>query len=430
MRPSRPRLRAATATLAMASSLALVAACAGGEASPDATEAPADETPAAEQDDVDDADEADSQAALAGDEQDDVVALLRDAGFSAELIQDSYPSDDLREWVPLLDGFDLLLEEHPEILDQDMALVVEFNNNADEELRDRAIEDQYEDMSVTMADGLGERLGEIYETARLDGRTPLTEALISRDQQRAAGPNASSNPPKDHWDHPRPYIQEPDSIEYFDREGGDAHDSTSGAYPSGHTSQAYWQGVFLATLLPEVAEGMLARTSEAGHHRLVMGVHYPLDVIGGRMMGTAIAAERWNDEEFRPLLLEAREELVDLFESECGAALAECMAQDVPYADSADAAAVYEERMTYGFPQIGEGGQPVDVPETAPALLLTAHPELSDEQRRQVLDLTAIDSGFPLDKSGPDGGWQRLNLLAAMTATVEIDGSGDVVIVD
>lgn len=432
MRVSRPRVRTLTYTIATASSLALTAACAGGEASQDAAEEPVAETSAtAEQDEVDDAedDDAESQAALDG-EEDDLEALLRDAGFSADLIQESYPSDELREWILLLDGFDLLLDEHPEVLEQDMELVVSTNNNADDEQRARAIEDQYEDMSVTMADGLGEHLGEIYETARIDGRTPLTEALISRDEQRAAGPNASSNPPKDHWDHPRPYLQEPDSIEYFDREDGDAHDTTSGAYPSGHTSQAYWQGVFLATLLPELADGMLARTSEAGHNRVVMGVHYPLDVVGGRMMGTAIAAERWNDEEFRPLLLEAREELVDLLESECGASLEECVAQDEPYAELADAAAVYEERMTYGFPQIGEAGQPMDVPESAPALLLTAHPDLNDEQRRQVLELTAIDSGFPLDKDGPDGGWQRLNLLAAMTATVEIDDSGDVVLVD
>ena len=93
---------------------------------------------------------------------------------------------------------------------------------------------------------------------------------------------------------------------HHDKEGGTADDTTSGSYPSGHTSQAYWQGTALATLLPELAPQILARASQAAHHRVVMGVHYPLDVIGGRMMGQAIAERRWSDPEFRPVLAAAR----------------------------------------------------------------------------------------------------------------------------
>ncbi len=376
----------------------------------------------------DDPTEVEAEAEADDDEEEEPtsVELLQGAGFSEDIIAETYPSDELRDWIPLLDGFDELLADHPDVMQRDMDLVIEINNNSDETQRERAIEDQYEDMSVTMADGLGETLGEIYATARAEGRAPKTETLIAREIQRAAGPNASSNPAKDHWDHPRPYIQQPDDIEYFDREDGDAHDSTSGAYPSGHTSQAYWQGVFLATLLPELADPIMARTSEAGHNRLVMGVHFPLDVISGRMMGTAIAAERWNDEEFRPLLMEAREELIDLLEAECGDDLATCIEADERYLSAAEADSVYAERMTYGFEQINESGQPIEIPATAPALLLTAHPDLDADQRRTVLELTAIDSGYPLDKDGPDGGWQRIDLRAALTADVEVDDDGEV----
>lgn len=357
--------------------------------------------------------------------------------YDPELLDAEYPSDGHHDLIPLLDGFDDLLENHPEILAEDMAKVVEINHGSaqNEEQRERALDDQYEDMSVTMSEGLGEELGKIYKEGRENGDLPKTEALLLKDgpdQGRVARDGSSTNPAKEHWvdDAPRPYIAEPDAIDYFDREDGDAYDSTGGAFPSGHTSQAYWQGVTLATLLPELADGVLARTSEAGNNRIVIGVHYPTDVIGGRMSGASLVANRWADEEFQPLLEEARDELVGYLEEECGADLEQCIAEDSPYVRAEDAAELYTERMTYGFEQIGEAGQDLEVPADAPSLLITAHSDLDEEQRRQVLELTAIDSGYPLDKPGPDGGWQRIDLLAAMTADVEVDEGGTVTLVD
>lgn len=349
--------------------------------------------------------------------------------FSASILEAEYSSDRTIDYVPILDAFDDIRKQHPEIIDLNMQKTIDINHSSSEEQRERARADQYQDMSITMADGLGENLGEIYADAATNGLLPKTMALISKDEQRAAGDGASSNPSKEYFAFPRPYIADPDAIEYIDKEGGDAYDSTSGAYPSGHTSQAYWQGTLLATMLPELADGILARTSEAGHNRIVMGVHYPLDVIGGRMMGQAIAAKRWADPEFRVLFKEASEELRAVLESECGDTLAVCIADDTPYLSATDAAATYENRMTYGFEQIGQADQPFTAPEMASTLLISSHPDLTDEQREQVLQLTALDSGYPLDKSGTDGGWQRMNLLAAMTAEVSVDADGTVKLV-
>src|SRR5690606_22359514 len=75
-------------------------------------------------------------------------------------------------------------------------------------------------------------------------------------------------------------------------------------------------------------------------------------------------------------------------------------------------------------------GQPVTVPVNAESLLLTSHPDLTGEQRRRVLELTAIDSGYPLDSGNTVAGWQRLNLAAAMSADVIVNADGTVSLAD
>jgi hypothetical protein len=181
-------------------------------------------------------------------------------------------------------------------------------------------------------------------------------------------------------------------------------------------------------MLPELAPQILARASDAGNNRIVMGAHYPLDVMAGRMMGQKIVEGRWSDAEFRTLFEQASVELHTVLEAKCGAALEVCIAKDKPYLPTAQALKVYQERLTYGFPLVGNRGEPVTVPTGAESLLMSSHPDLTPEQRRQVLALTAIGSGSPLDK-GAAGSWQRLDLAAAMSAKVTVTADGTVSLV-
>src|SRR5699024_11268363 len=96
----------------------------------------------------------------------------------------------------------------------------------------------------------------------------------------------------------------------------------------------------------QLAPQILARVSQAGHHRIVLAMHYPLDVIGGRMMGQHAAARRWADEEFRTLLARARAELHAVLEADCGGDLAGFIAEDSPYLSDEDARSLYRERLT------------------------------------------------------------------------------------
>ncbi|MBB2958454.1 acid phosphatase [Pseudoclavibacter helvolus] len=348
--------------------------------------------------------------------------------FTDDQLAYDYPSNADYDYVPIMDQFSWLVTDRADIIALNDSQTVDINNSATPEQVERAIIDQYDDMSVSMADGLGENLGAIYTEARLAGELPKIEALLAK-SGGLVGYYSSSNPSKNYFDYDRPYIRFPELLQYRDKEGGDAWASTSGAYPSGHTSQAYWQGTSLSMMLPELAPQILARTSEAGNNRIVMAAHYPLDVMSGRMMGQHIVERRMSDPAFRELFAEAEAELRGVLEAGCGAALADCIAADTPYLSDEDAVAVYEQRMSYEFPQIAASGDAVTIPANAESLLITSHPDLTPEQRRQVLELTAIDSGYPLDE-GTEGSWQRLNLAAAMAAQVRVNAEGTVSLVD
>ena len=348
--------------------------------------------------------------------------------FTEDQLAYDYPSNADYDYVPIMDQFSWLVTDRADIIALNDSQTVDINNSATPEQVERAIVDQYDDMSVSMADGLGENLGAIYTEARLSGELPKSDALLAK-SGGLVGYYSSSNPSKNYFDYDRPYIRFPELLQYRDKEGGDAWASTSGAYPSGHTSQAYWQGTSLSMMLPELAPQILARTSEAGNNRIVMAAHYPLDVMSGRMMGQHIVERRMSDPAFRELFAEAEAELRGVLEAGCGAALADCIASDTPYLSDEDALAVYEQRLSYEFPQIAASGEAVTVPANAESLLITSHPDLTPEQRRQVLELTAIDSGYPLDE-GAEGSWQRLNLAAAMAAEVQVNADGTVSLVD
>lgn len=336
-----------------------------------------------------------------------------------------YASDRTVDHVPMLSGFTTLREEHPEVLEENLDRALRINREASEREAAGAVTDHYGDMSYTMADGLGEQLGAIYQDAVDAGRLPRTTRLIRQDGGRAQGD--STIPAKEHFDHDRPFVAAPEEYVPRDKDGGDAYETTSAAYPSGHTSEAYWQGTLLATLLPQLAPQILARVSQAGHHRIVLAMHYPLDVIGGRMMGQHASARRWADEEFRTLLAQARAELHAVLEADCGGDLAGFIAEDSPYLSDEDARSLYRERLTYGFERLGPADISLEVPPEAGALLLTSHPQLDASQRLRVLELTALDSGYPLDRSADSAeSWQRLDLCAAMSTAVRVAADGEV----
>ncbi|MBT2282372.1 S-layer homology domain-containing protein [Paenibacillus polymyxa] len=217
-----------------------------------------------------------------------------------------------------------------------------------------------------------------------------------------------------------------------------------GGFPSGHTSAAYLSVFPLAYATPERFAELLTRAAQLGENRIVAGMHSPLDVIGGRIQSTAMAAYALNQADNREVLEKGYENAGEVF----GAAAkdkklslyeyAHTVTEDYTFKSAYDERkwedhdankAFYREKMTYGLPQTGTKGLAPVVPQGAEALLETRQPYLTDEQRRQVLYTTSIDSGYPvLDESK---GWGRIDLVTAAdgygaflnNVTVDMDAS-------
>ncbi|SER55567.1 PAP2 superfamily protein [Propionibacterium cyclohexanicum] len=304
-----------------------------------------------------------------------------------------------------------------------------------------------------------------------DGRLPKTVTAI--DEAGSVGTGRT----KPTFNYPRPYLPDRSfagqpnpsqlnglqpslNIDKVPDWGDPAHTASydamlkgySQAFPSGHTTYAVATGTALAQLLPQLGPEILTRASEAGNNRIVLGVHYPLDVEGGRILGQANNSYLWSSaENFSTVLQPAATELQNYLASRCKAdslseTLAECITKTGANADKGytnfftdvvsttavtdrtTAISAYQARMTYGFGQTGTAGQKAVVPDGAESLLATTFPTLDPTQRRAVLAATEIDSGFPLDAGSQ--GWQRIDLAAAMSAKVTVDASGTVTAVE
>jgi hypothetical protein len=71
--------------------------------------------------------------------------------------------------------------------------------------------------------------------------------------------------------------------------------ATNPSFPSGHTTYAYTDGILLAMLVPQQYQSMLARAADYANSRIVLGVHYPLDIIGGRALATYDLAQAFTN---------------------------------------------------------------------------------------------------------------------------------------
>ncbi|WP_330347293.1 phosphatase PAP2 family protein [Streptomyces sp. NBC_00582] len=250
------------------------------------------------------------------------------------------------------------------------------------------------------------------------------------------GPYASGNPGKYAFQYPRPWRMNENS-EVVDTGKTDAlgypvYDSKvvvvpqllrqrgtsptdDGGFPSGHTNAFHLASLAFAYAVPERFQELVTRALELSHTRIMSGMHSTVDVIGGRVMATALAAATLADPANAGLKAAARAQALAYFTGRTGTtadtlfAYAHSDASD-RYADRDANRRAAEPRLTYVLEREGRK-EPLTVPKGAEVLLETRQPYLSAEQRREVLRTTALPSGYVLLDGFEQ--WGRLNLFAA-----------------
>jgi acid phosphatase (class A) len=151
------------------------------------------------------------------------------------------------------------------------------------------------DSEETVYAMFGRVMGDKFIPANL----PLSTVFFARIGETE---DALVDPVKGHFGRIRPFLNNSDIKPLV-------KPSTSNSYPSGHTSRSKMMGIVLGMMVPERRDAIFARAEDYAYSRIVGGMHYPDDLVAGRLAGTAIAAYMLADPAFQKDMKVAQEEL-------------------------------------------------------------------------------------------------------------------------
>jgi outer membrane autotransporter protein len=201
----------------------------------------------------------------------------------------------------------------------------------------------------------------------------------------------------------------------------------SGDFPSAHTMGATFNAITFAILAPGYYQQLALSVAEFAYDLNVFGEHFPVDVIGGRILGTFVMGQAlsgnplYSSGFLSPASVAALSHQMQgylgggassPFATAC-ASVASCVASGTVIPTAAaytQAAQRYMSFLTYGLPPVSDTSLPPVVPAGASSLIATRFPYLNAAQLDQVIATTELPSGLALDNGS---GWARINLYAA-----------------
>jgi acid phosphatase (class A) len=128
---------------------------------------------------------------------------------------------------------------------------------------------------------------------------PKLYNLLDRSLETALAVNENC---KNHWNTKRPFVSEKKIKALIEP-------SQNPAYPSGHAASSQVLARILGQLIPEKSEAFMARAEEISNHRVLVGMHYPHDIIGGKKMALIILGALFASDDFAKDYQSAKEEI-------------------------------------------------------------------------------------------------------------------------
>ncbi len=210
---------------------------------------------------------------------------------------------------------------------------------------------------------------------------------------------------------------------------------TAQSFISEHSIDGNTTALLYALMLPQAYQSLMVSAQQFGLSRNILGLHYPLDIIGGRVisyytMTQLLAGNPLYSSAFNNIMGGTVNfaSYVQGLSTQLGAALGPA-ATAVPYAACAGNVAsclangtfpsasqltaanqAYASLSTYGLPSVLPASSTNVAPQNSNLLISLRFPYLSAAQQLDVLTSTMLPAGVPLDDGS---GWARLNLYAA-----------------
>jgi acid phosphatase (class A) len=104
---------------------------------------------------------------------------------------------------------------------------------------------------------------------------------------------------KEYWNTKRPYL-----LDKRVKALVEAHSNP--AYPSGHTCGSFATAHVMGLILPQKRDEFYARAQKIAWHRVIVGMHFPTDVKGGKEMALLLMGMLLQNAEFQKDLAEVK----------------------------------------------------------------------------------------------------------------------------